>query len=438
MSTTKNAQKGDEISDSRKVLIVVRGFVPYEPSLGGVIRIIKLASFLRSRGHQVFIVAAKGQFVSDFGYADEASHFRITYYLDKTQEQYSKKYNSISSTPNSPPNSLARSLKSFLTRLARKLVIPDPGVLFIWFQYRAARTLIKSERISNVIVSSPAHSSQLTGYLLKKRFRDKINLIIDYRDSWNCCGFFAANGAFSRYVSRKMELAVLHSCDQFVYVSTPMLSKIQATFFDISKKATLVMNGYDLSMQSYQSPTTKSGATQMRFGYFGRANDTVGSGYDPSLLLEALSEYRDKICIDMFGPITISNIDQWNSRSSVTLHGSIRHPDALKKMQTMDALVMIYTGTVGTDEIVSGKLFEYMLARRPIFIIGPDDMEAKKIVLKKKIGYWADSRSILSIKTALGAIYNDWKSKDLPNYSLRHVAEFDRRCQFSKILPLLR
>ena len=121
----------------------------------------------------------------------------------------------------------------------------------------------------------------------------------------------------------------------------------------------------------------------------------------------------------------------------MSIHGSVNHTTALREMARMDVLVMLYTGNLGSDEVVSGKLFDYMLTGRPILVIGPKNMEATRIILKKGIGYWADFNSIFSLQSTLETIYDDWRHERLQSYPLEHVAEFDRDKQYSKFLPML-
>lgn len=433
--TASEAQPNTPNWPSRKVLILVRAFVPYYPSLGGVIRMIKLANYLVRQGYEVFVVAAKGKYISDFGYAHDIAQLKITYYTDKAQEQYSRKYASTILAATKPCQ--YQHLIDRLLQLAKMVLIPDPGILFVLTQYLCAKRIIETESISHIIVSSPAHSSQLAGWLLKRHFGKRINLIVDYRDSWNCTDRFMPRGRIGRFISRRMEAAVLRSADHLTYVSAPMLSKLNASFFDVSSKASMIMNGYDLAMKAQSPATHTSNPYCVTLGYFGRASDAPGSVNDPTNLFRAIKSFSGTIRLAVYGPVLLQRSPQQTVSSAVSLHGSIEHTAALREMARMDVLVMLYTGTLGSDEVVSGKIFDYMLAGRPILVIGPKNMEARRIILEKGIGYWADCNSLFSLQSTLETIYDDWRHDRLHSYPLEYVAEFDRDKQNSKFLPLL-
>ena len=53
---------------SKKILIIVRDFIPYYHSLGGVMRVLKLAEFLTEKDVSVYILSAKGVEIDYFGY----------------------------------------------------------------------------------------------------------------------------------------------------------------------------------------------------------------------------------------------------------------------------------------------------------------------------------------------------------------------------------
>jgi len=107
-------------------------------------------------------------------------------------------------------------------------------------------------------------------------------------------------------------------------------------------------------------------------------------------------------------------------------------------MREMDLLAFFHTEKLGSDEVVSGKIFDYILARRPILIIGPRDMEAVRIVDEYSLGYWMDPFSPDHMESGLQLIFEDWKNNHFPSLSGIDVSVFSRSGQYKKVLGLLR
>lgn len=213
-----------------KVLIIARDFLPYYPSLGGVIRVVKMAQFLQEQDYEVYVLCAKGVEISYFGYENVVSNLNITYVDDPLQSYYNRSV--VTSTGNSEES--APSKLQGLKNLINDFCIPDKGVFFVNRYVREASRLIVEHNITTVIVSSPPHSTQIIGIKLKRKFGNKIKLIVDYRDSWNTRGIFQKRHWLANRISLRKEKEVLRTADKFTYVSRPMLEKINSTFMDIS------------------------------------------------------------------------------------------------------------------------------------------------------------------------------------------------------------
>src|SRR4051794_37761353 len=71
--------------------------------------------------------------------------------------------------------------KSWPGRLSRRILCPEPEVLWTPFALRKARRIIKRFDISAVVVTAPPFSSFLIGNELKRKF-PHLKLISDFRD----------------------------------------------------------------------------------------------------------------------------------------------------------------------------------------------------------------------------------------------------------------
>ena len=103
----------------------------------------------------------------------------------------------------------------------------------------------------------------------------------------------------------------------------------------------------------------------------------------------------------------------------------------------MDVLMLLHSDPRGSDEVIPGKLFEYILAEKPIVSIGPKNMEASKIVSQNNLGYVIDLDDEEDLSDKLTRIYQDWKQGTLISYKAKDHAQFSRPYQYSKFLEIL-
>jgi len=87
----------------------------------------------------------------------------------------------VPQAPQAPPS--GRSWKSLVTGAARRILSPEPEVLWVPFATRKARHIIRRHGIDTVMVTVPPFSAFLVGIRLKREF-PQLRLISDFRDSW--------------------------------------------------------------------------------------------------------------------------------------------------------------------------------------------------------------------------------------------------------------
>lgn len=428
----------------KKVLIISRDFIPYFPSLGGVIRILKMAEFLTNEGITVYILSAGGESISYFGYKNLVDKMNITYFDDPLQKYFNKKAKFAF-------NMERRShKKNQTTTLCKKVIsdfiIPDLGVFFVNRYVQIGLKIIKKHGIKNIIVTSPPHSTQMIGFKLKKILKNNINYIIDYRDSWNTTNIFSKKLLLTQYLSKKLEYNILKTADKFIYVSTPILKKICNTYFNISGKAFLIMNGYDNNMFSDIYPNdsechVESSSSSLKIGYFGSISSNKNSFRNAERLFNALIKFQKnntQIKLIFFGEANIDKMWRDRLKGTMEIRGNVSHQRAIQLMRTMDVLMILHSQKNGADEVITGKLFDYLLAERPIFVVGPKDMEAIRLVKERQLGYYADIYNNEDILHTLNCIYQDWQNNRLISYSLNDVQDFSRQHQYYKLLDILK
>lgn len=396
---------------------------------------LSLVDFLNKAGYEVYVLTSDGVDFGYLGYGEIVDKAKIVYLHDPLKITTQKAVRSQIGTKGAKGTLLPRLLR-VLKSVLYELLVPDPGVLMRKKYLEAASGLITENNIANVIVSSPPHSMQLVGLALKKRFGEKINLAVDYRDSWNGGAIFRQKTAIGEMIARSIEKRVLKYCDHFLYVSAPILDKAKLISpGSLDKKSHLVMNGFDDTVAIPATAEKKSGNKKIRVGHFGMVNDVAGSYRNVKKIIEVIAgdpEISDKVQFEFYGQAKLSGDYK---KEGILFFDNLSYIEARKKMLEMDYLMMFHATSGDSDEVITGKFFEYVASEKPIICISPEDMEARRLVARLGIGLVADIEDADEMRHLMLDLP---RLADAGYYAGVDASDFSRSKQYEKILPLLR
>ncbi|MCY1369855.1 hypothetical protein D9M69_569120 [compost metagenome] len=219
------------------------------------------------------------------------------------------------------------------------------------------------------------------------------------------------------------------------YVSGPMIGKMSRIFpgIDLESKSLLVMNGYAGELCDY---VERSKASPIRVGHFGMADDDPSGYRNIEPLLESVKAANARgasLQLIFYGLLRLSRVNLENY-PFVELHDAVSHKEAVRIMRDMDYLLILHTDSSNSDEVIPGKFFDYIQARRPMLCFSPDNMEAARMIRGNDLGVWADSESREESVAALLGL----SDRDFPNLADSSFAgSFGRREQYKKLISAL-
>jgi glycosyltransferase involved in cell wall biosynthesis len=436
-------------SNSKKVLIVSHGLIPYSPSVGGVVRIITLANFLSIRGYEVFIISAKGTHFGDHGKKINGN-IKVSYINDPVYKKIMDYYKNTLVNKAIKKSGIIQEMKKFVKTSLEEIQI-DIYQYWTFKAKRKASELILKHNISNVIITSPPHSIQLVGYFLKRK-HPNINLISDFRDSWNISGIFSKKTVLGRFISNMIERKIINKSDHLVYVSNYTKEKIKEINKKINgDKIKVIMNGFEqklvLDNKVIQDIYSKrKDKDKLVFGYFGSISNKKSSFRNPDNFLKALSMIEEdilqNIIVKFYGNIDI-DLKKFPKKIEkvVQFYPFLSHGEAIKKMVECDLLMVFHSESKGAEEVYNGKIFEYLSLNRPIMLCGTINMyEARSLVEKKGFGKFLDIDDTHQLKKGILDIFELWSENKLGILVNRNVDihEFSREVQYEKFLELLK
>jgi len=354
----------------KKVLFITHNFPPAGGV--GVIRIVKFAKFLPEFGLQPIILTSNGYTAIE----DQS----LLLDLPKNLEVHRVGY----SDPAKIKIPLLRSIWMYF--LSPFFCFPDGRSLWMKNAYKEALDIIKKEKIDLIFSSSGPVSNHVLAYKIKQA--TGVKWVADWRDEWVIRpdqNVFPT--PFHKMLALKWEKKIIAAADH-ITTALPLLNDYFRKMTD-KHKFTGITNGFDpadFSELSYQK------TNEFKILH---AGVLYGTGKN-HVFSEAIQELNlSDLKVEFFGP-----------------GHYLAHAEITKKMQTADLLLIILS-PVDRPAVISGKLFEYMAAKRPILCLSPESTATAKMVKNLKAGIVVAPQDKEGIKEAIKNYYEAWQKNEL-------------------------
>lgn len=432
---------------AHKIIIATYGFPPFLKSLGGSIRVLKLAEHLIACGHDVTVVCARTPHHDTFGYDDLLAGIRTIACDDPVASLASRVSESDASSAASGGGDGIGGLRSRVRQRLKAFVldvlVPDTGVLAARRMLQVVRQEIGSTTAPvTLITSGPPHSVHLIGHRVVRQHRG-LQWIMDYRDSWNGTSLFRKRNSLFQRLNLALERRCLRAAHHLTYISSPMLPKAeQIAGCALSAKATLISNGFDEQLLRDAPPTAAASLGDgddrpLRIGYYGAIDHGPTSYRDPGVIYRALLQLPElDVQFVVHGPSKLEG--GWAARlgTRLTDGGKLPHEQAIRSMFEMDLLLLLHTREEGADEVVTGKVFEYVATGRPIISIGPASMAVNALLKDDPCFHWVDHHDEAGLVALLRRLRVSCRSGG-PQRSAQLIRSFSRTAQHEKFMALI-
>ncbi|KAB1909857.1 hypothetical protein EAD96_09035 [Micromonospora sp. BL1] len=325
-----------------------------------------------------------------------------------------------------------------LVRAGLELLVPDPQLNWVRPAIRAFRRSAGDWRPDVVLVSAPPFSGFLVAAAIANRLR--VPWVADYRDLWSVGNEYWVRSAPRRAVDEKLERRLLRSVTACVTVSEPLAETVRRTF---GVDTHVVMNGID------RRPPPAGSVDAAPVGG-GRATLTLAhTGYvypgrrDPGPLLEAIALLGDdasRVHVTFAGEdhgIVDVAAGRAGVRESVTNLGYVPPEKSWRIQADADALVLLMWNDPRDAGTVTGKIFDYLQARRPILLLGYEGGVAAKLLRDRGAGV------VCNDPAAIAARLREWlavkeRTGRLPAVPAAAMDGLFREDQLGSYLDILR
>jgi hypothetical protein len=372
----------------RRLLLIAYNFPPH-PS-AGALRPGYIARYLPQYGWEATVLT----------HSTPAPPFKVRTVTTEThaegvQERLRASIASHSSNPYSP-------LRRTLRKLRDTLLFPDTLAPWIPSALRTGSRLLKEEQFDAIFSTAHPVSVHVVGGMLAKR--SGLPWIADYRDPW-AGNAYVERGAIRTRLEHWLERTLLRRAATITTISKPIAEQIGA--FHKRDDVRVIPNAYDPAEWE-----TIPDLAPARFNLC-----YTGSMYDgrrsPDLLFGAirkLREQRDPAAqaarVHFYGPDSDNvnlSAQQFGVTLQVQVHGRVPRAQAMRAQREAAALLIFLNMDPATANETGSKFLEYLGARRPIIVFGPENSVMRDIIRRYRLGWFASN--VEEAQEALRAAY---------------------------------
>jgi glycosyltransferase involved in cell wall biosynthesis len=432
----------------KKLLLITHEFPPI--SGGRVLRSLKLAKYLPDYGWETLILTALPQdcFYShewwlDPCLAEEIVGKATVYRIPSPLERFAKKIRNrmyrqvqkdvVNQALGYEPGGQAERKGGF--RGLKKLrVLQDFSGLWNPYAYRAALHIMRKQPVDAILTTTPPHLLHLVGYWLKKR--TGLPWIADFRDGWRGNPLFQADSAIRRLFDNRLEERVVATADIKLAVTENIRTVFQKNYPSQVSSFHLLHNGFDPA--DFSIGTKCLPENPCSFVYLGN----LGGYRKPDNFLLALQQLVESGNLDpndfivkFIGVVSEISVDV-APRVNIEILSPIQHHQAIEYMQRA-GILLLFAGEEEGEAAFTGKIFEYLAARRPVLAIIPEKGELVELIRSYPLGFLAPPHDIQRIAMAILKAYNHALS---PNDEIdcEVITQlYDRRKQAEQLAQLL-
>jgi glycosyltransferase involved in cell wall biosynthesis len=321
--------------------------------------------------------------------------------------------------------------------LSRRLLVPDENVGWNLTAIPAAVRIARAEGIDVVLTTSPPNSVHLVGAAVKRTTGAR--WVADLRDSIAAHPHRRVERAAVRAkekISDQVARLVARQADAVVAASEAIADEARA--LDPKGVVVPILNGADFDdfagmeyRRADRFRITHTGS------FFGKR--------DPRPFLQALAESElDDVVARFVGDFRSAD-REWAARlelgDRLELHPYVPRRQSLALQRDSDALLLLIPEAAGRGKgVLSGKVFEYLAAERPILAAVPPEGAAAELIEETNAGVVAPPDDVPALTAALRALHDAWAGGTLDGTPLSPAdrERLGRAARVEELADLLR
>ncbi len=312
--------------------------------------------------------------------------------------------------------------------------IPDARKFWVVPSVKFLKRYLSENKIDAIITTGPPHSMHLIGLKLKQQLG--IKWMADFRDPWTEIDYFHQLPLSKKAIKKHhyLEQEVLKNADKVLVVGNTMYE----SYANFSNNVVTVTNGFDGEITTTETELD----SKFTITHIGLMN----ADRNPKMLWDVLAD----ICIEneefvkdfklkLIGKVdesVLRAISEKNLKNNIQLISYVSHKEVVNYQKKSQVLLLIVNNVPSAKGIITGKIFEYLMAKRPILAIAPKNGDLAEILKNTNAGIVVDFNEKNELKRAILDLYSKYKLKDLVIES-NNIEQFHRKELTKKVSELL-
>ena len=302
---------------------------------------------------------------------------------------------------------------------------PDAKVLWVKPSVEFLTDYLTENPVDVIISTGPPHSMHLIAQQLKESFH--IPWMADFRDPWTDLYYnkeFFQLG-FAKRKNKRLEEKVLKSADVVVTVG----NELKKYFERFNSNVEVIPNGFDDEVEHDEEIELSQKFSLSYIGLLPKSSLPTNLLMAIQRLIDENSDFKNDIELNFIGDIheSVSALIHELQLSNYTnFFGYVPHKDAIKYQKSAQVLLVLIPNVDGNKGIITGKVFEYMAANRPILALGPINGDLQSILTNSNAGTIIDYDDYAKIKSVIIDLYTKFKTQKLAITS-KGIEKYRRR-----------
>jgi glycosyltransferase involved in cell wall biosynthesis len=330
-------------------------------------------------------------------------------------------------------------IRRTLTRLASRMFIPDPQILWLPFTAPALARLSSAAHV--VLLSAPPFSPFLLGPLAR------IPFVLDYRDEWRMAASYEMHGGdWMTKIIDRLEPALARRAAMIVTATDEFRTGLLEKIPDLDPgRVVTITNGFDpddFQALGEVTPAKHSSGQPLLMTFAG----TTFRHTSPKGLLAALQllQQRDptilsRIHVRFVGRIVPTEMATFEEMplSCVERIPYVPREQALRMLAESHVALLILDEVPHAEAMYPAKVFEIMYLQRPLLALAPQGA-ISRLIQKHHLGTVVSPRDPAAIAEAIAGYVRTFESEGMIDKAKpRNIERFQRRAiaeQFADVL----
>ena len=312
--------------------------------------------------------------------------------------------------------------------------IPDARKFWITPSVKYLKNYIEKNSIDVIITTGPPHSMHLIGLKLKQQLN--VKWIADFRDPWTEIDYFHQL-PLSEKAKKKhhfLEEQVLKNADSVLVVGNTMKRK----YDKFNSNVVTVTNGFDGEIVNSKIELD----SKFTITHIGLMNADRNSKMLWEVLSEICvenSEFKNDFQLKLVGKLDVTvlnEISKHNLTENIEIINYLPHNEVVEFQKKSQILLLVVNNVPSAKGIITGKIFEYLMAKRPVLAIAPSNGDLAEIIRQTNSGVVVDFDNKTLLKKTILDLYSKFKSNNLAVDST-NIEQFHRKQLTKKVAEII-